>query len=456
MSVVALNHPFVVRETAHPIPVTESLLGWALMLPIIFFAAHGVFSFQEDGSGSGLSGIVPSRHLGTLGYVAIPGVAYAVVMYVVVANIGRIISVAMEMSMFTLLAFLAICSAFWSQDPSRSFYNGVFYLVATLFAFYLVVSFQTRDIMTLMMMAGTIICLAGLVLVVLFPKFGVDSVGVRTFGAWKGIFIGRTAAAKCLVFLLSPALGTAYGRRSYRWIAYILLVGISILRAEAVTAVLITFLYVLFMVSLYVARRLERRTALILGVAIILICVAAIWASLPFLPHFFRFLGRDTTLTGRTIVWSALIPSVMKRPILGYGFYSFWLGLKGESANVIIGVHWFFGYAHNGLLEIALQLGLVGVVVFLGTLVQGVRNAWFCIRHGHSVGAEWYAGIILLTLLYNVDEATVLLPNELLSILYIVACCGLAMAAKQIRSHELLERRRTASERPAVAVQPLS
>ncbi len=51
---------------------------------------------------------------------------------------------------------------------------------------------------------------------------------------------------------------------------------------------------------------------------------------------------------------------------------------------------------------------------------------------GRSIGVEWYTGILFLTLLYNVDEATVLFPNNLQSIMYVLACCGLAVAANAL------------------------
>jgi len=125
--------------------------------------------------------------------------------------------------------------------------------------------------------------------------------------------------------------------------------------------------------------------------------------------------------------------SILKRPLLGYGFYAFWEGLSGGSGNVVSATHWTVGYAHNGILEIFLQLGLVGVVVFFATLIQALKNAWFCFRNDRSGGYDWYLGLIALTVVYNIDEATVVFPNELLSILYVVACCGLAQAVWQIK-----------------------
>ena len=158
-----------------------------------------------------------------------------------------------------------------------------------------------------------------------------------------------------------------------------------------------------------------------------------------FLPQLLSALGRNVTLSGRTEIWSLVLVSIGKRPLLGYGFYAFWLGLRGESARLIVGTNWVFGYAHNGILEIWLQLGLVGVGLFFLTLFQATRNAWICLRRGCPPGMQWYIGIIALTFLYNVDESTVLWPVDLLSIIYVVACSGLAMAARQIKQIETIE-----------------
>jgi O-antigen ligase len=105
----------------------------------------------------------------------------------------------------------------------------------------------------------------------------------------------------------------------------------------------------------------------------------------------------------------------------------------------MVSINWVFGYAHNGILEICLQLGLVGVAVFFVTLFQAIRNAWFCLRNGCPPGVEWYIGLIALTIMYNIDECSILLPNDLLSILYVVACCGLAKAAARLKDLKTIE-----------------
>jgi O-antigen ligase len=403
------------------------------MLPFLFFAVHGNFSFQQGVSGgSSLAALIPTRNLGVFGYVIVPGVAYAVVTWLITINVNGVLQIAMQMKALTLLAVLTICSALWSQDPVRSSYNGVFYLVGTLFAFYLVLRFKPEEIMTIVQMLGAVVCGLGLFLIILLPKFGLAR-DPRYSDAWQGIFIDRTSAAKCLVFLLSPALVFRYRRSGYLRMAYIVLLVTFIVMAHAITAAIAVCIYCLFMAMLFCSRRLERKTAYVLGIFAVVGCIVLVIAALPYAADVLRLFGRDLTLTGRTELWVAVTRSILKRPVLGYGFYAFWLGLKGESAHAIIAAHWMYGYAHNGILDLLLQLGLVGLALFVVTLSQAIRDLWTCIGHECSIGVDWYIGLIVLTVLYNIDENTLLLPNELLSILYVVACCGLARAARHIK-----------------------
>jgi len=409
------------------------------MFPLIFFVAHGTFSFQGNANIPGGTGSLAAlagsgRNLGFLGQIAIPGIAYSIVLWLIVINARRIVSQALQMKMITLLALLTIFSALWSQEPFRSAYNGVFYCIETLFAFYLVLKFDPEEIMSLVMMGGVSVSVVCLILVFFFPQYGTLHGTV-----WRGMFGDRTEAAKCLVFLLSPAIIFRRRSFSYRHVIYIALMSLIIFMEYAMTARILLLVYIALMASMSVSRKFGRRSSLLiigtfLTAAVLIVCIA-----LPFFPQLLAGMGKNATLTGRIPIWTTVLRSIAKRPLLGYGFYAFWLGMKGESANEIVAANWVYGYAHNGYLEICLQLGLVGVAVFFVTLFQAIRNAWFCLRNGCSPGDEWYIGVIALTLMYNVDESTVVWPIDLLSILYVVACCGLARAARRLREIKTIE-----------------
>ena len=80
-------------------------------------------------------------------------------------------------------------------------------------------------------------------------------------------------------------------------------------------------------------------------------------------------------------------------------------------------------------MNVALELGLVGLALVGLTLVQACRHAMAAFRPGHSEYVDWCIGIIFLTIVYNLDERTLMAPQYLPWILYIVACVGLREAA---------------------------
>jgi len=70
-------------------------------------------------------------------------------------------------------------------------------------------------------------------------------------------------------------------------------------------------------------------------------------------------MGRNPTLTGRTEVWKAILPFA-QNPIFGSGYESFWLGDRLVTIGQMInspGIQ----EAHNGYLEIYLNLGWIGL-----------------------------------------------------------------------------------------------
>jgi len=424
--------------TSYPQSIRHLALGWLLLLPLIFFAVHGDFSFggpsNDTLSTASLSGLVSQgRSHGFVGYIVIPGIAYSIVVWLLLLNARRVVAQALRMKLLTILALFTICSALWSQDPFRSTYNGFFYLIETLFAFYLVLKLDQEDILSIFIMTGASICVLSLITVFLFPQSSIMR-SARDGVAWIGVFHDRTTAGKCMLYLLSPAIIFRRQSLRYRHVIYILIMSCMVVAAHAATARILLLLYVAWMTAIAVSGRFGRRSLLLMAGIFLVAGVLIAAAGVQLLPQVLGVLGRNATLSGRTEIWSLVLGSIAKRPLLGYGYYAFWQGLKGESANLIVGTHWVFGYAHNGIMEICLQLGLVGTALFLATLFQAMGNAWFCLRNGCPPGVQWYIGLIALTLFYNIDESTVLWPIDLVSIIYIVACCGLATAVRQIKS----------------------
>ena len=123
------------------------------------------------------------------------------------------------------------------------------------------------------------------------------------------------------------------------------------------------------------------------------------------MPEFFGMftdiLNRDITLTGRTDIWAELL-KVPINPILGTGYSSFWLKFGADA----LWDRYIFKpiQAHNGYLEIYLQLGLIGMFLLMGTIIQtGIKLKKEILR-GSKHGILLFSFFFII-IIYNMTEA---------------------------------------------------
>src|SRR5258708_7071256 len=111
-------------------------------------------------------------------------------------------------------------------------------------------------------------------------------------------------------------------------------------------------------------------------------------------------LGRDTSFTGRTAIWQAAL-GMVSNPILGAGYESFWLGqrLVGVENLIRQGVN----QAHNGYIEIYLNLGWVGLVLLAILLVTGYRRIFTAVLSETQAGNLRLA-FFIVAVAYNFSE----------------------------------------------------
>jgi exopolysaccharide production protein ExoQ len=113
-------------------------------------------------------------------------------------------------------------------------------------------------------------------------------------------------------------------------------------------------------------------------------------------------LGRDSTLTGRTEIWDELVPMV-PNAVVGAGFESFWLGprlAKIQAANPGNPLN----EAHNGYLEIYLNLGCIGLLLIALLMVTGYKRAASAFKRDPAFGSLLLA-LVAVAAVYNVTEA---------------------------------------------------
>jgi exopolysaccharide production protein ExoQ len=111
--------------------------------------------------------------------------------------------------------------------------------------------------------------------------------------------------------------------------------------------------------------------------------------------------GRRPDLTTRVPMWQDLI-SMVDRPLIGFGYESFWLGDRREYMISRWAVD---DQAHNGYLEMYLQLGIIGVLFVFWWILSGLKNINNHLSIDYSIGIFRLCLLVVVTL-YNYTEAT--------------------------------------------------
>ena len=120
-------------------------------------------------------------------------------------------------------------------------------------------------------------------------------------------------------------------------------------------------------------------------------------------------LGRDATLTERTVLWENLL-GMNQHPLLGTGFESFWLGGRLER---LWELHWWRpNEAHNGYLEVFLNLGWVGIGLLVLLISTGYRNVVGALRRDPNLGRLRVA-LFVATVVYGFTEAAFRVLNPM-------------------------------------------
>jgi len=113
---------------------------------------------------------------------------------------------------------------------------------------------------------------------------------------------------------------------------------------------------------------------------LILSAIAALAAV--FHTQLFDLLGRSPDASGRFDIWQKVFSLVTEKPIEGWGWIGYWIpGVEPwEGLIEINGVPMY--QAHNALLDIWVQLGVVGLAVMLWLLIQSFVRLWrIAVRH---------------------------------------------------------------------------
>jgi len=166
-------------------------------------------------------------------------------------------------------------------------------------------------------------------------------------------------------------------------------------------------------------------------------------------------MGRGDGLSGRTDIWTAVIGAA-GNPVIGTGFESFWISPNAEKArHSLLVLGWWetegLNEAHNGYLEVYLNLGWIGLFLIALILICGYWRAGEAFRTDPEFGALMLAYIATGTF-YSLTEAgfRTLTQSWIFLLLAVVSASGVVSGLYGGEAPEILASRGgTASRTPA-------
>jgi len=328
-----------------------------------------------------------------------------------------------------LMAFLIYCfiSIAWSDFPFVAFKRWIKVLGHPIMALIILTEPDPEEALTrLMKRCAYVIIPISILFIKYYPEWG------RGFDFWTGAGVNtgittdkNLLGLDCFVlglFLFWHLLRTLKGERSKArrnelllTLGFLYMIWWLLWKANSQTS-LISLLIGMATIVLLDLRFVNKR---LIGMYVLLVLVALTVEELVFgiYGHVVALTGHDATVAGRAELWAELL-ALHTNPIFGVGFESFWLG---ERLKTISESRWWHPTeAHNGYLEIYLDLGLIGLCMLAGLIIATFRKIRLALLSNFQFG-RFRLGFLVAALFYNWTESSFRGLSLVWCIFYIIA-----------------------------------
>jgi exopolysaccharide production protein ExoQ len=319
---------------------------------------------------------------------------------------------------------LALSSCVWTSSVKITVQMFIEISLCTLFACYLSIRVSTRQLMQILMIIGGIGAFLSIFFAIALPSYGIFE-GYGT-SAWQGICNHKNTLGVSSAYLLLPAFfATSYSRPAR--CGYGLLMFLLVVLSQSRGAWFYTVGVVTFIGWLYLYRRLRNTDSMLLVIITVALALAFIALLAAYFPNLAAMVGKDPTMTGRFKIYKEVWIAICKKPLLGYGLGGFWFPGSLESQRLALAIGWSnIGYSENGILELALQIGFLGVSFVLAMIATAIfRGIKLARSPFYTPRVGWFLSILVLAMLTNIDAGWFMTADTLDWLLIVIACIGL-------------------------------
>ena len=255
-------------------------------------------------------------------------------------------------------------------------------------------------------------------LVKYYPHLGMGFGRWSGASSWVGVTLGKNMLGMLCVFSALFLIWTWDKRRKqtersakYETMTHVVLLGLTfwLLRghggaysATSVVALIVGLITLFMLLRLKTSARLE--VMMFLFIFVTGLAYLLVWEILSINPLLFiaELTGRDPNLTGRTdVIWTQLIPVAMQHPLLGTGYGGYWIEPLRLGPKLTV------NEAHNGYIDIFIELGVVGLILFTIMILVFFKRAIDVFKYDISWGSFLFT-LVFISLVFNITESSYL------------------------------------------------
>jgi exopolysaccharide production protein ExoQ len=311
-------------------------------------------------------------------------------------------------SWLMFLIGLAVFSISWSSVPHIAFRKVIALIGATLFGVYLGSRYDFEQQLKIYSWTFGIALFFSYIFALALPQYGVMNTDAIV-GAWQGIFphkngLGESMFVGFMTFYFSSLINVNKQKKVFFQICCLLSV-VIIYFGESATALM-------SVVFIFLTAQGLKRLSITSKKSVFIVLLFLIFTSLMLfllLVNFNTFLSvndKDITLSGRTILWDTLWQFIQEKPWLGYGYGSFFSG-ESREANLLWQIHdWSPVHSHNGYIQLWLNLGLIGLVVFICGYASCLFTSLFKYLVVKDLKMLWIFLFLIYTIFLNMTEVS--------------------------------------------------
>ena len=318
----------------------------------------------------------------------------------------------------SIIVVIGPISLLWSVEPILTLLRSGAMIGTALVSIYIRRRYTTRELLTLCSWSLGLAAGCTVFFVALLPQYGLGSGEFE--GSWLGIYGQKNnlGAVMAVGYLVSILLYKFTPSRRFRYLLSAgCMLGLVFLSASATSLMICLslpfFLWAARLIFEPSKHRLRRRLLVATCVVVLALTIASDFEGVT------SAVGRDEGLSGRAAIWLSAFQAIQERPLLGYGYEAFWQSDKTAAGSIWSSVGQNLFYSHNGLLEVWLGLGIVGVLAVSGCFVVACRRSLNAAWRRFCLESVWPLALLFYLLLSNLTEVSLMKGNTLPWLLFL-------------------------------------